>query len=116
MSGGDEVSYEVTPGQRAGQYSRPRLQTLAAASDAAARRSRDGPGCARARRQTSCRNSPAQAGRRDLAAESFDDVAALIATVAREARDGDTILVKGSRAMKLDEFVLGVTEALARRA
>jgi UDP-N-acetylmuramoyl-tripeptide--D-alanyl-D-alanine ligase len=55
----------------------------------------------------------ARAVRPDLPVEAHADVAALVAAVARDARDGDAVLVKGSRAMKLDEFVAGVVEALA---
>ncbi len=58
----------------------------------------------------------AHARRHDLAVEVPGDVAALITAVARDVRNGDAILVKGSRAMKLDEFVAGITAALARRA
>ncbi len=58
----------------------------------------------------------ARARRPDFAFESHGEVAALTAAVARETRDGDAVLVKGSRAMKLDEFMAGLVEALARRA
>jgi UDP-N-acetylmuramoyl-tripeptide--D-alanyl-D-alanine ligase len=58
----------------------------------------------------------ARAIRPALAVEPCADVTALVAAVARDARDGDAILVKGSRAMKLEEFVTGIVEALARRA
>ncbi len=58
----------------------------------------------------------AQARRPGLVIESHADLAALVAAVARSARDGDAVLVKGSRAMKLDEFVTGIVEALAQRA
>jgi UDP-N-acetylmuramoyl-tripeptide--D-alanyl-D-alanine ligase len=54
--------------------------------------------------------------RPDFAIEPHTDVAALVAAVVRDARDGDAVLAKASRAMKLDEFVTGVVEALARRA
>lgn len=57
----------------------------------------------------------ARSGRPQVALESFVDVAALTAAVARAARDGDVMLVKGSRAMKLDEFVIGIVEALAHK-
>jgi UDP-N-acetylmuramoyl-tripeptide--D-alanyl-D-alanine ligase len=57
----------------------------------------------------------ARAARPALGAEVHTDLAALVAAVARDARDGDAILVKASRAMKLDEFVVGVVHALERR-
>ncbi len=57
----------------------------------------------------------ARARRPDLATESHAGVATLVEAVARDARDGDAVLVKGSRAMKLDEFVAGITDVLARR-
>jgi UDP-N-acetylmuramoyl-tripeptide--D-alanyl-D-alanine ligase len=57
----------------------------------------------------------ARAVRPALAAEAHTEMSALVAAVARDARDGDAVLVKASRAMKLDEFVLAVVDALQRR-
>lgn len=50
-----------------------------------------------------------------MAAETHTDAAALVLAVLAFATDGDALLVKGSRAMKLDEFVAGVVAALERR-
>ncbi len=57
----------------------------------------------------------ARSRRPNLTVESFVDVGAVTAAVALDARDGDVVLVKGSRAMQLDEFVAGIVEALARK-
>jgi UDP-N-acetylmuramyl pentapeptide synthase len=57
----------------------------------------------------------ARARRSTLHVRSFTDAAALVDAVASDAKDGDVILVKGSRAMKLDEFVAGLVEKLMRR-
>ncbi len=45
----------------------------------------------------------------------FTDVTEMVAAVAADARDGDVILVKASRACRLDEFVTGLIDALAAR-
>ena len=57
----------------------------------------------------------ARSVRPGLAAEIHTEMSALVADVVRDARDGDAILVKASRAMRLDEFVSGVVDALQRR-
>jgi len=57
----------------------------------------------------------ARAHRADFVVEVHTDIAALVAAYAHDAKDGDAVLVKGSRAMKLDEFVDGIVEALAHK-
>ncbi len=57
----------------------------------------------------------AAGSRADLAVEGHRDIASLLAAVERDAKAGDVILVKASRAMKLDQFVAELVEALARR-
>ena len=57
----------------------------------------------------------ARSVRPGLAARTHTEMSALVADVVRDARDGDAMLVKASRAMKLDEFVSGVVDALQRR-
>lgn len=60
-------------------------------------------------------SAAARARRPELTVHACADVAALVAEFAKDARDGDVVLIKGSRAMKLDEFVVGAVEALVRR-
>lgn len=57
----------------------------------------------------------AASGRSDATVHAFSEVAQLVRAVAAEVRDGDVILVKASRACKLDEFVVGLVDALAAR-
>ena len=53
--------------------------------------------------------------KKGAAVDTFADVAGLVSAVAADARDGDVILVKASRACKLDEFVTGLVDALTAR-
>jgi UDP-N-acetylmuramoyl-tripeptide--D-alanyl-D-alanine ligase len=55
------------------------------------------------------------AARGTTVAELFSDVAALTTAVATEVRPGDVVLVKASRACRLDEFTAGLVEALGAR-
>ena len=47
-----------------------------------------------------------------LAVESYHDVAALTSVAVTHLRDGDIVVVKASRALKLDEFVATIVDAL----
>jgi UDP-N-acetylmuramoyl-tripeptide--D-alanyl-D-alanine ligase len=58
----------------------------------------------------------AHAMRPSTVVELHDDMRKLIAAVAQEARAGDIVLVKASRGTKLDEFVAGFLNALAKRS
>jgi UDP-N-acetylmuramoyl-tripeptide--D-alanyl-D-alanine ligase len=57
----------------------------------------------------------ARAKKPDLDVRLFDAVEALVAAVAADARAGDVVLVKASRACRLDEFVTGLVAALGAR-
>jgi UDP-N-acetylmuramoyl-tripeptide--D-alanyl-D-alanine ligase len=57
----------------------------------------------------------ARAVRPDFTVDVYTDADALLAAVAEYARSGDALLFKASRAMKLDEVVVGVLDALSRR-
>ena len=50
-----------------------------------------------------------------LAIEGYADVAELTRVFVQDARDGDVVVVKGSRAMKLDEFIAAVVNALGAK-
>jgi UDP-N-acetylmuramoyl-tripeptide--D-alanyl-D-alanine ligase len=58
----------------------------------------------------------ARAIRPSTAVEVHDDMAALVAAVAGDARAGDVVLVKASRGTRLDEFVAGLLKALDARS
>ena len=57
----------------------------------------------------------ARAIRPSTAVELHHDMAVLIAAVAKDARDGDVVLVKASRGTRLDEFVNGFLDAVQNR-
>ncbi len=54
----------------------------------------------------------ALAAKPNLDVESYADVAVMAAAFVKDARGGDVVVVKASRAMKLDEFVAAVVDAL----
>lgn len=60
-------------------------------------------------------SAAARARRPELAVQACADVATLVSEFGKDAQDGDAVLVKGSRAVKLDEFVVAAVAALARR-
>jgi UDP-N-acetylmuramoyl-tripeptide--D-alanyl-D-alanine ligase len=58
----------------------------------------------------------ARAMRPSITIDLHTEMAALIAAVSQEVRDGDVVLVKASRGTRLDEFVAGLLKSLYARS